>query len=105
METWKIITNVILKHRWKRLQGAYKYTAQGVSNVNFAIKREQSQAIRTMSDEKGEPLFCGKDVAEALGYRKPENAIATHVANEDKPVPWFRGVVPTTNPQAIFINE
>ena len=23
--------------------------------------------IRTMQDEKGEPLFCAKDVAEALG--------------------------------------
>ena len=28
--------------------------------------------IRTMSDEQGEPLFCGKDVARALGYKKPE---------------------------------
>ena len=62
-------------------------SVSNIDEVNFAIKREQSQAVRTMSDEQGNPLFCGMDVAEALWYRKPENAIATHVANEDKPVP------------------
>lgn len=32
----------------------------------------------------GEPWFVGKDIAEALGYKKPANALATHVDNEDK---------------------
>ena len=32
----------------------------------------------------GEVWFVGKDVAEALGYTKPRNAIATHVDEEDK---------------------
>ena len=40
-------------------------------------------AIRTMSNEQGEPLFCGKDVALALGYKKPLDAIAHHVESED----------------------
>lgn len=40
-------------------------------------------AIRTMSSEQGEPLFCGKDVALALGYKKPLDAIAHHVESED----------------------
>lgn len=31
----------------------------------------------------GEPYFVGKDVAEILGYAKPENAIATHVDEDD----------------------
>lgn len=31
-----------------------------------------------------EPWFVGRDVAYALGYAKPENALATHVDNEDK---------------------
>ena len=39
--------------------------------------------IRTMKDEKGEPWFCGRDVAEALGYKKPENALAQHVEKGD----------------------
>ena len=33
---------------------------------------------------EGEPWFVGKDIAEALGYKKPANALATHVDNEDK---------------------
>lgn len=32
----------------------------------------------------GEPWFVGKDVAEALGYSKSRNAIASHVDIEDK---------------------
>lgn len=31
-----------------------------------------------------EPWFIGKDVAEALGYSKARNAIATHIDSEDK---------------------
>ena len=40
-------------------------------------------AIRTMSNEQGEPLFCGKDVALALGYKRPEDAMAQHLEIED----------------------
>lgn len=29
-------------------------------------------------EEEGQPLFCGADVARALGYAKPQNAIAVH---------------------------
>ena len=57
------------------------------------------------SDELGEPWFCAKDVCDALRYKAARNALAQHVDEDDKPVPWFRGVVPTTNPQAFFINE
>ncbi|MFI3255511.1 MAG: BRO family protein [Eubacteriales bacterium] len=34
--------------------------------------------VRTMLDEKGDVLFCAKDVASALGYAKPRNAVGTH---------------------------
>ena len=40
--------------------------------------------VRTMTNEKGETFFVGKDVATALGYAAPRNAIATHVDKEDK---------------------
>lgn len=33
--------------------------------------------IRTI-EENGNVLFCGSDVAKALGYAKPQNAISTH---------------------------
>ena len=31
-----------------------------------------------------EPWFVGKDVAEALGYANPKNAVPKHVNEEDK---------------------
>ena len=34
-------------------------------------------AVRTV-EENGKVLFCGSDVAKALGYVKPQNAISTH---------------------------
>lgn len=34
--------------------------------------------IRTLETDDGRVLFCGADVAAALGYAKPRNAIATH---------------------------
>jgi len=60
--------------------------------------------IRTMSNEQGEPLFCGKDVAEALGYKKPLDAIAKHVEAEDS---VKRGLLDSRgcNQKTIFINE
>ena len=39
--------------------------------------------LRTI-DIDGEPWFVGKDVAAALGYSNTKDAIATHVASEDK---------------------
>ena len=38
--------------------------------------------VRTM-EINGEPWFVGKDVAEILGYAKPENALTTHVDKDD----------------------
>ena len=61
-------------------------SVSNIDEVNFAIKRGQSQAIRTMSDEQGNPLFCEKDVAEALGYTNPEKALRNYLELEDKGV-------------------
>ena len=47
------------------------------------FKNQEFGAIRTMSNEQGEVLFCGRDVAVALGYKKPLDAIAHHVESED----------------------
>ena len=47
--------------------------------------------IRTLTTEKGETFFVGKDVAKALGYAKPENALATHVEKEDKTTTLIQG--------------
>jgi len=42
--------------------------------------------IRTMTNEKGEVFFVGKDVAQALGYNNPLKAIRDHVDEDDKGV-------------------
>lgn len=41
------------------------------------------QQVRTVMVED-EPYFVGKDVAEILGYSRPDNAIRNHVDDEDK---------------------
>ena len=39
--------------------------------------------VRTLTIE-GEPYFVGKEVAEILGYERPDNAVRNHVDAEDK---------------------
>lgn len=53
----------------------------------------------------GEPWLVGKDVAEALGYVKPENAIANHVDDEDKTTTLIRGTGSNYKSKAVIINE
>ena len=68
------------------------------------FQNQEFGAIRTMSNELGEPMFCGKDVALALGYKKPLDAIAQHVESEDSVKHGLldkRGC----NQKTIFINE
>ncbi|MCM1315754.1 MAG: hypothetical protein NC205_00845 [Prevotella sp.] len=59
--------------------------------------------IRTI-EENGKILFCGKDVAKALGYAKPNNAISTHCRCTLK-----RGIPHPQSPdkqiEMIFISE
>ena len=48
------------------------------------FKHEVFGAIRTMTDEKGEVFFVGKDVAKALGYSQPDKAIMRHTEEDDR---------------------
>ena len=68
------------------------------------FQNQEFGAIRTISNEQGDVMFCGRDVAAALGYKKPEWAIATHVEAEDSAK---RGGIDSLGreQQAIFINE
>lgn len=52
-------------------------------NELIIFKNEEFGEIRTVQ-LNNETYFVGKDVAEALGYAKARNAIATHVEEEDK---------------------
>ena len=61
--------------------------------------------VRTMAGENGEPWFAGKDVAVALGYKKPQNAIKDHVENEDKTTALIQGSGSRYKTHISFINE
>ena len=47
------------------------------------FQNQEFGAIRILSNEQGEPLFCAKDVAVALGYKRSRDAIAQHVEEDD----------------------
>lgn len=38
----------------------------------------QGNAIRIVCEQDGTPMFCGKDVAAALGYKRPNDALQQH---------------------------
>ena len=58
---------------------------------------------RKTVEQNGEPWFVGKDVAEALGYKNPQEAIRTHIDDEDKGVSEIR--TPGGKQNAPIINE
>ena len=68
------------------------------------FRNQEFGAIRTMSNEQGEPMFCAKDVCNALGYSKPRNAIAQHVDKDDA---LKQGLIDSMGrkQEATFINE
>ena len=74
-----------------------------MTNQIQIFENQEFGAIRTLSNEHGEVMFCGKDVAEALGYSNTKDALLRHVETEDK-----LGSRITTSGQSrtmTFINE
>ena len=67
------------------------------------FKHEVFGEIRTMTDEKGEVFFVGKDVATTLGYSDSRKAIRVHVDEEDKGVDEM--ATPGGKQKVILINE
>ena len=61
-------------------------------------------ALRVV-EMNGEPWMVGVDVAKALGYATPRNAIASHVDEEDKTSALIRGTGSNYKSMAILINE
>ena len=74
-----------------------------MNNLLIFTNQEFGQ-IRTI-EQNGQPWFVGKDVAVALGYSKPENAIATHVDDEDKTTTLIQGTGSNYKSKAVIINE
>ncbi|MBR3859301.1 MAG: phage antirepressor KilAC domain-containing protein [Bacteroidaceae bacterium] len=73
-------------------------------NEIMTFRSVEFGAIRTMSNEQGAPIFCAKDVAEALGYKLARKAIQDHVEEDDV---LKRNLIDSLGrkQRAIFINE
>lgn len=68
------------------------------------FKSQEFGQVRTITLE-GEPWFVGKDVATALGYSNPSNAVVTHADDEDKTTYSFQVSGSNYKTKATLINE
>ncbi len=75
-----------------------------MSNPVQTFVHERFGKIRVVMID-GEPYFVGKDVATVLGYKKPENAIAMHVDDEDKTTTLIQGTGSNYKSKTVIINE
>ena len=67
------------------------------------FQNQEFGAIRTIRGEQGEPLFCAKDVCDALGYKQTHKAVKRHVDEGDgmkRPTPTTSGVQ-----TMLYVNE
>ena len=69
------------------------------------FKNDLFGEIRTLTGERGEPLFVGKDVATALGYSNTRDALRKHVDTEDKTTVAICDTGSNYKSQAVVINE
>ena len=99
--------------------GPAKKGAQSSKNKKVAapvcvFENPEFGMVRTATDEKGEPWFCAKDLCDALGYKRADNAVRQHVNSSDalkqcvtSPVKNRYGVCEgkMKTVQMIFVNE
>lgn len=64
----------------------------------------ETKEVRTIVYDD-EVWFVGKDVATTLGYKKPENAIATHVDDDDKTTTLIQGGGSNYKSKTTLVNE
>ena len=84
-----------------------------VAATAMVFENPEFGKIRTLTDSHGEPLFCGKDVCEALGYKRADNAIRQHVDKFDALKRCIKlsgrlrkdGIRTERRQQMLFINE
>jgi prophage antirepressor-like protein len=76
-----------------------------MNNAIQIFENKQFGKIRTLINEKGETWFVGKDVANALGYYNTRDALAKHVAKDDKTTVAIRDTGSNYKSQAVLVNE
>lgn len=68
------------------------------------FENEKFGNVRAVEIE-GEPWFVGRDIALALGYARPENAVKTHVEDDDKTTTLIQGSGSNYKSKVIIVNE
>ena len=67
--------------------GSAKCGAQSSNNKKaapvFVFENPEFGMVRTVTDEKGEPWFCAKDLCDALGYKRASETVNQHVKSSD----------------------
>ena len=68
-------------------------TGKKVADKKEANKKQAAQVavfenpefgtVRIVTDEKGEPWFCAKDLCDVLGYKRADNAVRQHINPSD----------------------
>ena len=75
------------KAEGSKAAGSVKCGAQSSKNKKaapvFVFENPEFGMVRTATDEKGEPWFCAKDLCDALGYKRADNAVRQHVNPHD----------------------
>ena len=84
-------------HVIKKSKGIMKPTIRIFQNQEFG-------AIRTMSNEQGEALFCAKDVCDALKHTNSRKAVADLVDKDDVTRSYIADSLGRKN-HSLFINE
>lgn len=74
-----------------------------MENLIKTFESQEFGKVRVV-EISGEPWMVGKDIAEALGYSKARNAIASHVDTEDKQEAPIQGTLGGTQGMTV-INE
>ena len=94
--------------------GAHSSKNKKVAAQVAVFENPEFGMVRTATDEKGEPWFCAKDLCDALGYKRADNAVRQHVNSSDalkqcvaRPAKNRFGVCEgkVQNVQMIFVNE
>ena len=106
------------KAEGSKAAGSAKSGAQSSKNKKKAapvrvFENPEFGMVRMATDEKGEPWFCAKDLCDALGYKRADNAVRQHVNQHDalKQCVWVEvGMKKDGTPakrltQMIFVNE
>lgn len=72
--------------------------------MNEVVFNFETNEVRTIVIEN-EIWFVAKDVATSLGYKKPENAVSTHVDDDDKTTTLFQGTGSNYKSKTTLVNE